>query len=136
MTRSLTLPSVLALAGTVLLVPAARSADWDAHMSLSGERVHIFNLAGKAEIVAGTGKSVTIEPTAGGQDGARIDVKTINNGNEPSLVFVYPDRKIIYRKSGSNWNSSYRVTMDVSGDGRFGDGWDKRASSGINRRKV
>ena len=115
------------------LDPIAAGAAPEGRLSLSGDRVHVYNLAGRVDLVAGTGRSVTVESTVGGPDGARIDVKTLS-GSEPALVFVYPqaERKIVYspdRKKGS----SYQTTFDVGADGRFGDGWGK---SGPGRRKV
>ena len=125
----------LLVAGVLAAVPAG-AATPDGHLSLSGTRIHVFNLAGQVEVVAGTGKSVSIVPTTGGRDGHRISVQNVSSGDEPGIVFTYPDRKIVYRREGMGRHSSYRVNMDVSADGRFGDGWDKKASSGINRRKV
>lgn len=123
MNRPLPLSAVLALSLSVLAVPVARSADSpNGRFSLSGARVHVYNLAGKVDIVAGSGRAVTVESTTGGRDGGRIDVKTMP-GNEPALIFAYPDKRVVHRRAGRGGErSQFRTTLDVGADGRFGDG--------------
>jgi lia operon protein LiaG len=140
--RSLPRSAALALAlgalgaASVLAPPAARAAAPDGRFSLSGARVHVYNLAGTVEVVPGSGRAVTVESTTGGKDGGRIDVRTMP-GNEPALIFAYPasERRIVYRRNGAGRSSSFRVNMDVGADGRFGDGWGKNGL-GLGRRKV
>lgn len=142
MNRSLPRTAVLALAlgalgaASVLAPPAARSAAPDGRFSLSGERVHVYNLAGTVEVVPGSGSAVTVESTTGGKDGGRIDVRTMS-GNEPALIFTYPasERRVVYRPEGRKSQSRFRATLDVGADGRFGDGWGKNGI-GLGRRKV
>ena len=126
----------LALVAGSVAPPAARPAASapDGRLSLSGSRVHVYTLAGQVDVVAGTGRSVTVETTHGGRDGGRIDVKTLP-GAEPALVFVYPERKIVYRRGGTleRMRSSFRTTMEVGSDGRFGD---RRLLAGLSRHKV
>jgi hypothetical protein len=124
---------VLALFAGVLAASAAcpAHAASDGRLSLSGDRVHVYNLAGTVDLVAGTGNAVTVESTHGGRDGGRIDVQTLP-GSEPALVFAYPasERRIVYRPKGTGKHGSWRTTFGVDADGRFGDG------SGKNGRKV
>lgn len=136
MNRSLPLFVVLALSLSVLAVPAARSAALpNGRFSLSGARVHVYNLAGTVDIVAGSGRAVTVESTTGGRDGGRIDVKTLP-GDEPALIFAYPDKRVVYRRAGRGGErSQFRTTLDVGADGRFGEGWGKNGL-GLGRRKV
>lgn len=132
-----TLAAALGLSLSLLAAPAARAADPpNGRFSLSGERVHVYNLAGRVDLVAGSGRAVTIESATGGRDGGRIDVKTLP-GNEPALVFAYPDKRIVYRRDGSGGGrrSSFRTTLDVGADGRFGDGGGRKGP-GPGRRKV
>ena len=142
MNRSLPPVAVLALVlgifgvAGVLAPPNARSAAPDGRFSLSGSRVHVYNLVGTVEVVPGSGRSVTVESTTGGRDGGRIDVKTMS-GSEPALIFTYPasERRIVYKRNGASRSSSFRVDLDVGADGRFGDGWGKNGI-GLGRRKV
>jgi hypothetical protein len=135
MNRSLPPATALALAACLLAAPAARSAPPDGRFSLSGDRVHVYNLAGRVEVVAAAGRSVTVESTTGGKDGGHIDVRTMP-GKEPALIFAYPaaERRIVYRRDGRG-DGRFRVTMEVGADGRFGDGWGKDGL-GLGRRKV
>lgn len=134
----LTLAAGLLLSLSFLAVPAARSADPpNGRFSLSGARVHVYNLAGRVDVVAGSGRAVTVESATGGRDGRRIDVQTLP-GNEPALVFAYPDRRIVYRREGAaagGRRTQFRTTLEVGADGRFGHGWG-RDGLGLGRRKV
>lgn len=127
--------AALALAASAamfaLSAPDFAGAAPDGRLSLSGDRVHVYNLAGRMEVVAGTGRSVIVEPTVGGPDGARIEARTLS-GSEPAIVFAYPssERRIVYRPEHRKGNS-LRTTFDIGADGRFGDG-----NKGANRRKV
>jgi hypothetical protein len=134
MNRSLPLAALLALSLSVPAAPVALAATPNGRLSLSGERVHVYNLAGTVDVVAGSGKAVTIESTTGGRDGGRIDVKTIP-GAQPALVFVYPDRRIVYHRGAGFFRSQFQTTLEVGSDGRFGDGWG-RNGLGFGRRKV
>lgn len=126
-------PVAPALALAFLALPAvALAAPVDGRLSLSGEKVHVYSLAGEVRIGATTGTSVTIEPTTGGRDRAQIDVQTIA-GKEPALVFKTPGKTVIYRPDGMR--GSYRTTMEVGSDGRFGDGWGKNGL-GLGRQKI
>lgn len=133
MSRShlLVLASLSLVAAGVCAAPAPAA---EGRHSLSGGRVHIYNLAGTVEVVPGPGTSVVVQSTTGGRDAAQIDVKTLA-GADPALVFTYPGRKIVYRRAGSGWMSKSRTTLDVGADGRFGDGWG-RNGLGLGRRKV
>jgi len=126
--RGAALATALALAPTIALAASASG-----NFSLSGSRVHVYNLAGAVEVVAGSGSSVTVQSTSGGRDAARLDVQILPGG-EPALVFKYPGTKVIYRRGHSEHGSS-RTTIDVGGDGRFGAG---RGMNGVGagKRKV
>ncbi|MEO6461953.1 MAG: DUF4097 family beta strand repeat-containing protein [Candidatus Eisenbacteria bacterium] len=136
----LTLAAGLVLSVSRLAVPPALpAAAPNGRFSLSGARVHVYNLAGRVDLVAGSGRAVTIESATGGRDGGRIDVQTLP-GNEPALIFAYPDKRIVYRREGvvddaRNRRSQFRTTLEVGADGRFGDGWGKNGL-GLGRRKV
>lgn len=123
----------LSLVATAVTIAVAAPASAGQH-SLSGSRVHVYNLAGSVDIVAGSGSAVTVESTTGGRDAARIDVRS-HPGAEPALVFHYPGSKVVYRRDGAGRRSNFRTTLDVGADGRFGDGWGKDGL-GLGRRKV
>jgi len=124
----------LAFAAALALVPSlALAASASGDFSLSGSRVHVYNLAGAVEVVAGSGASVTVRSTGGGRDAAKLDVQTLP-GNEPALVIQYPGTKVVY-KHGHWWHGSSRTTIEVRGDGRFGVGQGMKGL-GAGKRKV
>ncbi len=134
MTRSRLHAAGLALAAAFALLPSiALAAPAAGSFSLSGSRVHVYNLAGAVEVVAGSGTAVTVQSTTGGRDAAKLDVQTLS-GSEPSLVFKYPGTKVVYRRGDRPFSSS-RTTLDVGADGRFGMGWSKNLF-GAGGRKV
>ncbi|MBA3853564.1 MAG: hypothetical protein C0503_04060 [Gemmatimonas sp.] len=105
---------VTAATGTATVVDAQSA---ERHV-LSGERVAIWNLAGRAEVVAGTGREVVVELIRGGDDGARLTVEASGG----RMVVKYPSREIVYR--GREDSHSYNTTLQVSEDGTFSGGWD------------
>lgn len=105
----------LALLATLPMIASAQSSE--RHV-LSGEQVRIWNLAGRAELVAGSGRDVVVELTRGGSDGARLTVEA----SAGRLVVRYPARDILYRdREGSQ---RYNTTLQVNEDGTFSNGWD------------
>lgn len=105
----------LALLAALPTVALAQSAE--RHV-LSGEQVRIWNLAGRAELVAGSGREVVVELTRGGSDGARLTVEA----SAGRLVVRYPSRDILYRDRDESGRSN--TTFDVNDDGTFANGWD------------
>lgn len=106
-------PALLLLAA----LPLAATAQTPERHVLSGDRVSIWNLAGRAELVPGTGREVVVELRRGGDDGARLTVEAAGG----RLVVKYPSRDIHYA-ADDRGNST--TTLTVSDDGTFGGGWD------------
>jgi lia operon protein LiaG len=121
--------AVLAVVPALVPLPAGAA---EGHHTLLGPRVHVYNLAGSVELVAGDGNEVVVRSTTGGRDGAQVKVHRMP-GAEPAIVFQYPGRKLVYPRSAGR--GSFRSTIDVGADGRFGDGWGKNGL-GVGRRKV
>lgn len=85
---------------------------------LSGERVAIWNLAGRTELVAGSGSEVIVELTRGGDDGSRLAVEA----NAGRMVVKYPSRDIVYRERTDS--RGWEARLRVDDDGTFTGGWD------------
>ena len=109
----------LLLLAAAALPLAAQSAP-ERH-TLSGERVSIWNLAGRAELVAGSGREVVVEVLRGGDDGDRLTVEARNG----RMAIKYPAREIVYRGRPEGRNSS--TTLRVAEDGSFSGNWDDEA---------
>lgn len=115
--------TALLFVATVARVAAAQSAERHA---LSGERVTVWNLAGRAEIVAGSGREVIVEVTRGGDDASRLAVEA----SAGRLVVKYPGRNIVYR--GRTDSHRYETRLEVDDDGTFSGGWgDERGGRSV-----
>ncbi len=113
--RSLARVTLLAALGTPAMALEAQSPE--RHV-LRGDLVSIWNLAGRAELVAGSGSDVVVELSRGGDDGRRLTVEASSD----RLVVKYPARDIVYR--GREDSHSYNSTLQVDDDGTFSGGWD------------
>lgn len=118
-TRRLVLGSIAALA---LAAPVAAHGQTD-HRSLSGDRVAVYNLAGRMRVQAAAGSQVTVDVTRGGSDGARLRIETGEIRGWQTLRVVYPSDHIVYRDM--QWRG--RTQIHVNSDGTFDDdnntGW-------------
>ena len=127
--------AVAALVAAALLVAASAPpalAAGSGHHSLTGPRVHVYNLAGAVQLVAGTGNAVTVESDLGGRDGSQIQIVSLP-GAEPALVFKYPGKRVVYHRNGLHGLTN--TSLEVAADGRFGDGRGK-GGLGLGRHKV
>lgn len=113
----------VAVAGTALPVAAQQAERYQ----VTGGRVAIYNLAGEATLVAGSGSAVTIEVTRGGADAERLGIERGPIGDRETLRVLYPDDRIVYRTDDRRHGSS---TMRVRDDGTFGDSWDDQGRRG------
>jgi len=85
---------------------------------LSGGEVTIYNLAGQAEIVRGSGSDVVVRVTRGGADASRLEIQTGEVSGRQTLRVVYPDDQIVYPEMGRG----SRTSVHVRDDGTFGGG--------------
>jgi hypothetical protein len=113
---------------SLLFQPALASASPSPHATLTGAKVHIYNLVGKVQLVAGSGSAVQVDLVTGGKDAARLGSQTFTS-NGTFFVVTYPSDHIRYPDLG--WRGS--TNFQVAKDGTFG-GPPKR--SGWLDRKV
>lgn len=115
--------SLLACTALVAVVaPNALKAQGAERHTLAGERVEIWNLAGRAVLEPGSGREVVVEVRRGGDDGERLTVEARGG----RLVVRYPSREIVY-PDGREWRGQMR--LQVADDGTFGsdgDDWNDR----------
>lgn len=88
------------------------------HRSLSGERVAIYNLAGRVRLQPATGSDVTVDVTRGGRDASQLNIATGPIRGAQTLRVLYPSDRIIY----SELRYRTRTQMRVEEDGTFDDG--------------
>jgi hypothetical protein len=112
----------------IAVVPSGATAQSGTERhTLTGDRVEIWNLAGRAELVAGTGREVVVDVRRGGSDGSRLTV----NARDGRLIVGYPDRDIVYEGAEGGYRSETRVS--VNSDGTFTGGWDRDGDRGTVR---
>jgi lia operon protein LiaG len=97
--------------------------------SIAGDRVAIYNLAGRLRVQSGTGSDVVVEITRGGRDASRLTLATGSIRGAQTLRVVYPSDRIVY----DDVNHRSRTTLRVSDDGTFDDGGDRDS---FGRRRV
>jgi hypothetical protein len=85
---------------------------------VAGADVAVYNIAGRAEVRAGSGSELVARMTRGGVDAAQLTVETGQVRGRSTLRVVYPDDEIVYPELGRGSNN----TFSVRSDGTFGDG--------------
>ena len=124
----------LALPAIVLasqLLPTTLSAQNERH-TLSGDRVAIYNLAGKLRVQAGTGSQVVVDVTRGGRDAAQLRIAAGDVRGSDSLRVIYPSDRIVYPLLGNRGRTQLRVNCD----GTFDDSDDHEGWGWSNRDRV
>jgi lia operon protein LiaG len=104
----------------VALLPFAAApvrAQTERHV-ISGERVAIYNLAGKLRVEGSNGSDVIVEVTRGGRDAEQLRIEKGVIGWRQTLRVVYPGDRVVYPELG-RWD---HTTISVASDGTWGDG--------------
>ena len=111
------------LAVAALLLAVGRAEAQETHR-VSGERVAIYNLAGRVEVVAGSGPDVVVRLTRGGADADELSVETGPIAGRNTLRVIYPSNEIVYTdRTGRNGRSGrFQSDLRVRPDGTFGEG--------------
>jgi len=103
-----------AIAACLLALPAGAQEV----QRIAGQDVAVYTLAGRVEIVRGTGTEVVVRITRGGSDASRLRVETGQIDGRATLRVVFPGDEVVYPAMGRGSNT----TMSVRSDGTFGDG--------------
>jgi hypothetical protein len=117
MTKQWTVPGAVGIFAVAVACAATGLAAQETHR-ISGPEVTVYNLAGHAEIVLGSGSDVVVKVTRGGADASRLEVETGEVGGRETLRIVYPDDQIVYPEMGRG----SRTSVNVRDDGTFWDG--------------
>lgn len=107
-------PLMVALTALIAAPTAAQET-----FRLEGERIAVYNLAGRVEVVPGSGNEVTVTVTRGGPDRDRLSVEVDPIRGRNALRVLYPDDRIVYR---GEERGRFNTTLQVRRDGTFGDG--------------
>jgi hypothetical protein len=111
----------IAVVGIVVSISGVATGQTE-HRNLSGERVAVYNLAGRVRVQAATGAQVTVDITRGGRDASKLKLETGEVRGWNSLRVVYPSDRIVYPE----WQSRGRTQIHVNSDGTFDDDSDWR----------
>ena len=106
------------MAAVFVLIAAANTGAQTERRTLSGDRVAIYNLAGKVRVQAGSGSQVGVDVTRGGRDGAQLKLASGDVRGWESLRVIYPSDRIVYPEMAYR----SRTQMTVNSDGTFDDG--------------
>jgi len=106
--------AVALLSSVVLVLPVRAQTE---RRTLSGDRVAIYNLAGKVRVEAGGGSDVIVEITRGGRDADQLRVEQGAIGGRETLRVIYPADRVVYPGRGR----SDHTTINVRDDGTWGD---------------
>lgn len=90
-------------------------------VSLRGDEVAVFNLAGEVEVLSGGGDQVIVEIMRGGSEASRLDLITREVDGREALVVRYPEDRVIYPEMGRGTTG-----VRVGDDGTFyrgEEGW-------------
>jgi hypothetical protein len=105
---------------------AAASATAAERVTVRGANVAIYNLAGKVEVVPGTGSEVVVEIARGGRDASDLELETGLIHGRSTLRVIYPSDRIRYPGAHGTVNG-----MHVARNGTWGD-----KSIGLGARRV
>jgi len=111
----------LATALLLALLPLGLAAQGQERFTLRGERVSVWNLAGRVTVEPTSGSEVVVEVTRGGKDGRRLSVESADD----RLVVRYPDRDVVYRETR---RSDFSARLNLADDGTFAAGYDEMGS--------
>lgn len=85
--------------------------------TLTGDRIAIYNLAGKLRVESGPGSDVVVEINRGGRDADQLRIEEGNTSGYDVLRVVYPSDRIVYPEL----ERGSRTQIDVRDDGTWGD---------------
>ncbi len=85
---------------------------------IPGGDVAVYNLAGRVQVVRGSGSDVVVRIDRRGDDASELRVETGDIGGRMTLRVIYPGDEVVYPEMGRGSST----TQSVRPDGTFGDG--------------
>ncbi|MFQ5537102.1 MAG: DUF4097 domain-containing protein [Gemmatimonadota bacterium] len=113
---------MMKLGGMAVLLAAAMLSPLQEEEAyrLDGNEVAVYNLAGRVQIVPGSGDAVVVRVARQGKDAERLTMDRIRIRDREALVIRYPEDHVVYPEMGR----LSRVQLRVRDDGTFfGKGW-------------
>jgi hypothetical protein len=106
------------LLGLLPLLLCSLDAAAQQRLTLSGDRVAIYNIAGEVRVGPATGSEVTVELTRGGRDSDDLEIDRRTDGAWQLLVVRYPGDRVVYNRLGRFSRSEFSVREDGTFGGR------------------
>src|SRR5581483_5842857 len=85
-----------ALAILTIALFAGPSVAQTEHRALSGERIAIYNAAGRLRVQGGSGSQVAVDVTRGGADASKLHLESGDIRGWQTLRVLYPADRVIY----------------------------------------
>jgi hypothetical protein len=126
-------PRTCSLVVGLIAMPALLAAQTERH-ELTGDRVALYNLAGKLRVQAGSGSQVVVDVTRGGRDGSRLRVAQGDIRGSNTLRVIYPPGDIVYPLLGYRSRTQLRVNSDGTFDDTDHDGWSRGSRDRVEIR--
>lgn len=114
---TMTMLTLAALAAVVLT--AAQAAAQETHQ-LPAADAAVYNLAGRVEVVRGSGSDVVVRIDRGGSDAGMLSVETGTIRGVETLRIIYPADEIVYPEIGRGSSNTVRVRDDGTFSGGGG----------------
>lgn len=105
-----------AFAADSIVAASATASPGSQRVSLTGTEVAVYNLAGRARLVAGNGNAVQVTVNAIGRDADDLKIAQGPIRGLNTLRIVYPGDHVVYPEMGRGSNT----TIHVRDDGTFG----------------
>lgn len=118
-------PTSALLSITLAALAFSSTAAQTERRTLSGDRVSIYNIAGRLRVQPGSGSTVVVDVTRAGRDANQLSLRTGNLRGISTLRVVYPADRIVYPELGLRSNTEMRVNPDGTFDDRGGSNWDE-----------
>jgi lia operon protein LiaG len=116
--------AAIAAAGAALFVLPTDARAQSERRSLSGDRVAIYNLAGRVQVEGGGDSDVEVEIRRGGNDARSLRIESGTIRSRETLRIVYPGDRIVYPELSRGSRTNVRVREDGTfGDGGTGGDW-------------
>ena len=124
-----------AFAADSIVAASATASPVDRRVSLTGTDVAVYNLAGRARLVAGNGDAVQVTVNPAGRDADDLKLEQGPIQGRTTLRIRYPGDHVIYPEMGRGSNTSIHVRDDGTFGGKnhgdwFGMGQVKISGSG------
>lgn len=103
------------IAGLGLFAVLDTAAGQD-RLSVAGDKIAIYNVAGEVRVEPGQGPNVIVEIMRGGGDAERLRIDRKNADGWQQVIVHYPDDRIVYRRM----SRLSRSDLAVREDGTFG----------------